>query len=202
MKHFSIAGLALAVALTSASARAERPFTARHPQVGVRVGYGLYVGEDDIGDFNPYGLGVGLTTGYTFDHLYIGISGEYYLGGWTEGLSDQSSGSIWSGMAEPGYDIILGKMMMLRPQVGVGVSSLRFKGCGVVEDAEGNLVQACGKAETEYKLAVAPGAMFFIDDLGGFYGQVGARYHHVFFDEAGVSNVAGVLLNVGVGAAW
>jgi hypothetical protein len=201
VKHFLITGLALAFALTSASASAERPFTARHPQVGVRLGYGIYVGEDDIGDFNPYGLGVGLTTGYTFDHLYIGISGEYYVGGWTEGLRDESSGNVWSGMAEPGYDIILGKMFTLRPQVGVGVSSVRLKPCATFE-VDGTVVQECGKAETEYKLAVAPGAMFFIDDLGGFYGQVGARYHHIFFDKGGVSNVAGVLINVGVGAAW
>ena len=197
MKHFSINGLALAVALTSLSAKAERPFTAQHPQVGVRLGYGIYAG-DDIGDLNPYGLGVGLTTGYTFDHLYLGVSGEYYLGAWSEGLRDESSGNIWSAMAEPGYDIILSEKMMLRPQVGVGVSSLRLEAC-FASEVDGSV--QC-EDETEYKLAVAPGAMFFVDDLGGFYGQVGARYHYIFFDKAGVSNVGGVLLNVGVGAAW
>ena len=61
MKHLVITGLAAAVALTSLSANAERPFTAEHPQVGVRVGYGVYVGDETAGDFNPYGLGVGLT---------------------------------------------------------------------------------------------------------------------------------------------
>jgi opacity protein-like surface antigen len=201
VKHLLITGLAAATTLASLTASAERPFTAEHPQVGVRLGYGIYAGEE-IGDFNPYGLGVGLTTGYTFDHLYLGISGEYYLGGWTESLRDESTGNIWSAMAEPGYDIILGKQFMLRPQVGVGVSSVRFEAC-VSTEIDGVPVTEC-EDETEFKLAVAPGAMFFIDDLGGFYGQVGARYHYIFWEKpsGGSANIGGILINVGVGAAW
>jgi hypothetical protein len=206
VKHLLITGLAAATTLASLTASAERPFTAEHPQVGVRLGYGIYAGEE-IGDFNPYGLGVGLTTGYTFDHLYLGISGEYYLGGWTESVRDESSGNIWSAMAEPGYDIILGKQFMLRPQVGVGVSAVRFEACVSFDADNLTTVNDCAVAsaeDTKYKLAVAPGAMFFIDDLGGFYGQVGARYHYIFWEKANgdSANIGGILINVGVGAAW
>ena len=127
MKEFLMTGLAAAVALTSISAKAERPFTAEHPQVGSASRLRSIRWRRPEGDFNPYGLGVGLTTGYTFNHLYLGVSGEYYLGGWAEGLRDESTGNVWSGMAEPGYDIILNNRLMLRPQVGLGVSSLRLK---------------------------------------------------------------------------
>lgn len=198
MKHLVISGLAAAVALTSLSANAERPFTAEHPQVGVRVGYGVYVGDETAGDFNPYGIGVGLTTGYTFNHLYLGVTAEYYVGAVAESLRDEASGNIWSAMAEPGYDIILGTNWMLRPQIGVGVSSLHVEQCVPFLDENGAETELC-QDETDYKLAVAPGAMLFLDDLGGFYGQVGVRYHHPFVEEG---TAGGVLINAGVGAAW
>ena len=198
MKHFLIAGLAAAAALTSFSANAERPFTAEHPQVGVRVGYGVYVGDDTPGDFNPYGIGVGLTTGYTFNHLYLGVTAEYYVGAFAESLRDEPSGNVWSGMVEPGYDILLNKYLMLRPQIGVGVSSLHVEQCVPVLAEDGTETALC-LDDTDYKLAVAPGAMLFIDDMGGFYGQVGVRYHHIFVEEG---SAGGVLINAGVGAAF
>jgi hypothetical protein len=188
-------GLAATVALTAPSAKAEKSFTAEFHQIGVRVGYGMYTGGD-FTEFNPYGLGFGLAGGHTFgSNLFLGASVEYYLGTIAAAIRDEPSANIWSAMFEPGYDLLLGnKRMMIRPQVGLGMSSLHAKACITLPPPEG---EHCVE-DTEYKFALAPGAMFFIDDLGGFYGQVGLRYHYVFADD----NEAGVLLNAGVGAAW
>jgi hypothetical protein len=211
LKHALTIGLAATFALIASAASADEGHqylqtnprvTRDHPQIGVRIGYGIYAGDELPGDVNPYGLGVGLTAGYSFGSLYLGVSGEYYLGGITEKIDDEPTANIWSAMFEPGWDILLNKKgYILRPQVGVGLSSFHQEACITIPGADpavDDTITTC-ENDTVYKLAVAPGAMFMIDDLGGFYGQIGARYHHIFLDEG---NAGGVLLNVGVGAAW
>jgi hypothetical protein len=100
-------------------------------------------------------------------------------------------------MFEPGYDLLVSGALLVRPQVGVGVSALHAEVCSAPVPADGSGSERCAE-DTEYKLAVAPGAMLLIDDIGGVYGQLGLRYHHIF--DAG--RAGGVLFNIGFGAAF
>jgi hypothetical protein len=194
-----MAALAVALSLTTLSATAEPVFTARHPQWGVRIGYGLDTGDELGGDVNPYELGFGLTAGYTFGmNLYLGASFEYYLGSFETILNGEASTRIWNAMFEPGYDIRLHKAVMIRPQVGLGLSSLRAETCQALPPPSGTGREECDE-DTDNKFAVAPGAMVMFDDFGGLYGQLGVRYHHVFVEGG---NASGLLFNVGVGAAF
>ncbi len=204
MKHALSTGLVAALALTAAAAGAEQPYvkdhprvTRDHPQIGVRLGYGVYTGDDLPGDVNPYSFGAGLTVGYSFGSLYLGASGEYYAGGVAEAIDNEPTSNVFNLMFEPGWDILVNhKGYILRPQVGVGVSGMHAKAC---VDLEIDTPEPHCHSDTEFKPAVAPGLMFMIDDFGGFYGQVGARYHWIFVDEG---NASGVLISAGVGAAW
>jgi hypothetical protein len=119
-----------------------------------------------------------------------------------EALNDEPTANIFSGMLEPGYDIRIGHGWMVRPQIGVGMSGVHVSGCTAQLDP--SLPKLCVN-ETEFKPAVAPGVMFMLEDFGGFYGQVGARYHHIFIDDTPNIDgdlIDGILLNAGVGAAW
>jgi hypothetical protein len=195
VKHFLMAGLAATVALTSLSASAQGAFTASKAQVGARVGYGVYTGD---GDLNPYGIGFGAAAGYTLDmNVFLGASFEYYLGESEDAPGAKGSFNVWNLMFEPGYDVAVGDSMVLRPQVGIGLTSVMAEVCTSLPPPFGTGQEVCMDA-SESKMAVAPGAMFLMD-FGGLYGQAGARYHHVFVDEGSAS---GLLFNIGVGGTF
>lgn len=191
-------GLAATLALTSLSANAQQAFTAGKPQVGARLGYGVYTGDDLGGDFNPYGVGFGVAAGYTLDmNLYLGASFEYYLGASEEGVGGEVSANIWNLMFEPGYDIAAGDALVIRPQLGLGLSSVNAEVCISLPPPLGDGRQQCAD-NSESKFAIAPGAMLLID-FGGLYGQAGLRYHHIFVEDG---NADGLLINAGVGATF
>jgi len=98
-------------------------------------------------------------------------------------------------MLEPGYDVAVGDTMALRPQLGIGLTSVMGKACVTLPPPLGSGSETCAD-DSETKFALAPGAMFLLD-FGGVYGQAGLRYHHVFVDNG---NADGLLLNIGVGA--
>ena len=198
MKHFLTTTVAATLALVSVSANAQQAFTAGKPQVGARVGYGIYTGDDLGGDTNPYGIGFGAAAGYTLDmSLYLGASFEYYLGASEETPVGDVKVNIWNLMFEPGYDIGVGENMVVRPQLGLGLSSVTAEVCLSLPPPLGDGSEQCAD-NSESKFAIAPGAMFLID-FGGLYAQAGARYHHIFVDEG---NADGFLINAGIGATF
>jgi hypothetical protein len=198
VKHFLMTGLAATLALTSLSANAQQAFTAGKPQVGARVGYGIYTGDDLGGDFNPYGIGFGAAGGYTLDmNVHLGASFEYYLGDSTDSPGGEASANIWNLMFEPGYDIAAGETLVIRPQLGLGLSSVNAEVCISLPPPFGDGSEQCAD-NSESKFAVAPGAMLLID-FGGLYAQAGARYHHIFVDEG---NADAFLINAGLGATF
>jgi hypothetical protein len=198
MKHFLMTGLAAMLALTSLSANAQQAFTAGKPQLGARVGYGIYTGDELGGDFNPYGIGFGAAGGYTLDmNVHLGASFEYYLGASEDFPGGSASANIWNLMLEPGYDIAAGETLVIRPQLGLGLSSVNAEACVSLPPPLGTGSEVCGD-NSESKFAVAPGAMLLID-FGGLYAQAGLRYHHIFVDDG---NADALLINAGLGATF
>lgn len=188
MKHFLTLGILSSMALVSVAAHAEQPFTAGKAGVGAGVGYGVYTGD---GDLNPYGLGFGARGGYTLDSsIHIGASFEYYLGG-EEG---PASFNVMQFMLEPGYDLSVSPTMVVRPSLGIGMAKSMVEVCIALPPPLGTGEETCVD-DSSSDFAVAPGA-FLLIDFGGLYGQVGARYNHIFVDEG---NADGFLLTGGVG---
>jgi len=98
-------------------------------------------------------------------------------------------------MLEPGYDLAIGDGMVLRPQLGVGLTALAVEVC-VDLGALGGGEQCIDDSGSDF--AVAPGAQFLMD-LGGLYFQGGLRYNHVFVDNG---NADALVLNAGAGMSF
>lgn len=191
MKHFLTGSLAAALVIAATSAHAEQAFTSSTVQIGANVDYGIYVGK---GDVNPYGFGLGARGGYTLDmNVYVGASFEYYFGESNESLGASLDVRLWNLMFEPGYDFAIGDTMVIRPQLGIGLTSVHAKACANVP----GLANVCD-TNTDTKLALAPGATYLID-FGGFFGMAGLRWHHIF---TSADNTDGLLINVGAGAMF
>jgi hypothetical protein len=167
-------------------------------QFGARIGYGVYVGDgpEGAGDVNvdPYGIGFGAFFGYTLDmNVYLGAGLEYYFGFSEEGPGMEISGNVWNLMFEPGYDIAAGETLVIRPQLGLGLTTARGASCSTLPV----LGEEClDTFESEF--AIASGAMLLID-FGGLYAQAGLRYQHVFVEDG---NADGLLINAGIGATF
>lgn len=191
MKHSLIGSLAAALAISATTAHAEEAFTAGKAQIGGNVGYGIYVGE---GNVNPYGFGLGAHGGYTLDmNLHLGASFEYFFGESQNVPGGSDSIKLWNLMFEPGYDIAIGDTMLIRPQLGIGLTNVSSEVCLNVP----GVASGCNSDSTG-RFAMAPGAKFMID-FGGFYGMAGLRFHHIFTDGG---NADALLLNVGAGAMF
>ncbi|HWA78631.1 MAG TPA: outer membrane beta-barrel protein, partial [Polyangiaceae bacterium] len=113
-------GAALAAMFfATASAHAE-PKTANSLQLGLGLRYGF---EMNDGDFNPWGLGLGIEGGYTLPNaVYVGGLFEYFFGDSQELAGIKVKGNLWQAMAEAGYDIGLTPLFVLRPKIGAGIA--------------------------------------------------------------------------------
>jgi len=117
------------VVAVSSPARAE-PATSNSLQLGLGFRYGAEMNE---GDLNPWGTGLGLNVGYTMSNaIYLGGNGEYFFGGSATlpGLvPNEVTSNLWQLSAEGGYDIGLGKSIVIRPKLGVGLASTKVEFC-------------------------------------------------------------------------
>lgn len=152
-----------------------KPFTYGKTDLAGNVAYGLYFGRRRA---DPYGFGLGGRGGFTFEGgLHLGASAEYFFGTSYTGLEGNATYHLAMHnlklMFEPTYDIGIGRVLVLRPQIGVGMSYAYGKAC-----------QDCGDASF-VAFAYALGALFLYD-LGGVMVAAGVRGHNrfreVFFD--------------------
>lgn len=91
--------------------------------------------------------------------------------------STSVSAGVWDAMAEAGYDIGVGKAMVVRPNVGLGLAQFHQETCF---SASGFPEQCTSFSKGTF--AVAPGALF-LAALGAFFVGGGLRYEHVFVSE-------------------
>jgi hypothetical protein len=173
----------LMVAMLAAPAWAE-PRTSGALQFGVGFRYGI---DQQEGDFNPWGTGVGLTGGYTLPliPIYVGGNAEYFFGSEAQQGAIKLTGKLWQITAEGGYDIGLGENFVLRPKIGLGLATLSSETC--------TSLTGCNK-DSESKSVVAPGATFmlFTDHFGL---SLDVRYDMVLTDPVAKA----IIFSVGIG---
>ena len=188
MKRALSLGIVSSVLCLSVVAHADPAFTAEKPQIGLGLDYGIWTG-DDIGDFNPYGIGISVLGGYTLPMgVYIGGNFDYFLGD-SEG---DSKLNIYGFDVEGGYDIGVAPNLVVRPQLGIGYTTFHNEIC--IEDVPGLFEGGCVDA-SDSKFSLAPGARLLMD-FDAVFGHAGVRYKHIFVDEG---NADGLLLTVGAG---
>lgn len=142
------AGVALLLGLLLTPLRAAAsPATANSIQIGLGFRYGIEMNE---GDFNPWGLGLGVDAGYTLPNaVYVGGVFDYFFGETVEVAGSELSGNTWHLMAEGGYDVGLIHLFVIRPKLGLGIGTLSTETC---------LTGIACDSDSQSKLAVAPGA--------------------------------------------
>jgi hypothetical protein len=160
--------LGLVVVMASAQAQANEPATANSLQLGVGFRYGHSLEDSEL---NPWGTGLGADVGYTLPSaLYVGGVFDYFFGGELEAPDGSLSGNIWQLMAEGGYDLGLGRNVVLRPKVGAGLASYQGEFC----------VDMFGCEDTsETNFALAPGATVMLI-TSGFSLSLDTRYDMIF----------------------
>lgn len=158
-------------AFVQAPAWAGEPATRNSVQLGLGFRYGVEMNE---GDFNPWGVGLGLNGGYTLPNaVYLGGNFEYFFGDSIEGPGGKATANAWHLMAEGGYDIGLGDNFVIRPKLGAGLGTLRAEEC---------LDGAGCESDSTTKFALAPGATFML--LTERFGlSLDLRYAMIFADE-------------------
>lgn len=175
------AGALAAAGLVSAPAFAD-PATANSIQLGLGFRYGI---ETNAGDFNPWGIGLGINGGYTLPNaVYLGGNIEYFFGDSTGDDINGLSGNIWQLSAEGGYDLGIGPIFVIRPKLGLGLANIHEKLC---------LAGACA-SDTQSKFALFPGATFIVMPPG-FNLSADVRYELIFADQVEKA----LLLTVGIG---
>lgn len=187
-----------ALCLIGASAAAEPAFTECKGQVGLELGYGVYTGEGEDPP-NPYGLGLGVRSGYTLGAgVYLGAAFHYYLGSSDEvttlGTTIESSSNIYQIGAEVGYDLALGPNTVLRPKVGLGY------GTAVGETSGGGFSQDF----SESGLAISPGVQALLN-LQPLFISADVRHNVLSIKADGASesfDTSGLLFGVGVGVTF
>ncbi|MGC4086811.1 MAG: outer membrane beta-barrel protein [Polyangiaceae bacterium] len=177
-----VGGIALCgVLLAATPALANDPATANVIQIGAGVRYGI---EMNDGDFNPWGVGLGLDGGYTLPMaVYVGGNFEYFFGDSVTLAGIETTGNVWQLTAEGGYDIGLGPIV-LRPKLGAGIGTLRGESC----------FSGTCSSDSSSKFALTPGvkAMFFTPS---FSLSVDTRYDLIFADETAKA----LIFTVGIG---
>ncbi len=173
---------ALMIALPSSA----EPATSGALQLGIGFRYGV---EQNKGDLNPWGSGLGLSGGYTLPvvPIYLGGNLEYFFGNSVEAPGYKLSARLWQVMVEGGYDIGLGDSFVIRPKLGLGPASMTLKEC---------YVGVCGSSSATH-MAVAPGAtlMLFTRVIRlSFDG----RYELVLADETAKAFIFSVGLGFGI----
>lgn len=177
--------MATGLLLLAGSAAADPAWTLNKPQVSAQLNYGIGMG-DNPGDINPYGIGLGVKGGYTLDaSVYVGGAFDYYFGGSEEVPGAEFDFNVWTLQGEVGYDLGLMPEGVLRPKVGLGLSSIGGEFC----------VQNVCNSERESEFSLAPGVQFLYT-LESVFLTAEARYNIVFSD----ADVEANALIFGVGA--
>jgi hypothetical protein len=181
--------MATGLLLLAGSAAADPAWTLGKPQVSAQLNYGIATG-DIPGDINPYGIGLGVKGGYTLDaSIYIGGAFDYYFGGSEETAGSEFDYNVWALQGEVGYDLGLMPEGVLRPKLGLGISSIGGELC---------LGDLC-ESERESELSIAPGVQFLYS-LDSLYLTADARYNIVFAD--GDAEANGFILGAGAGISF
>jgi hypothetical protein len=168
--------------------RADPPATAGAVQIGVGLRYGFELEE---GDFNPWGLGLGLDGGVTMQNaVYVGGNAEYYFGETVDTPGGEASGNIWQLTAEGGYDVGLGPNFVIRPKLGLGIGSWKSEVC--FESIAGG-DECMEDSSTDF--AATPGANFIFASEK-FTLDIDVRYDMIFADP---ETLNALLFSVGVG---
>jgi hypothetical protein len=174
----AVVGASVMVALPAAA----DPATANSIQLGVGFRYGFSL-ED--GDLNPWRTGIGLQGGYTLPNaVYLGGNFEYFFGEKSQELGVERSGNVWQLMAEGGYDLGLGPIVV-RPKLGAGVAGLNGEVCGNPGGCASN---------SDTKPVLAPGAALMLL-TPKFSAAVDLRYALILADPT----LKALILSVGVG---
>jgi outer membrane autotransporter protein len=154
-----------ALGLFTTAAQAERPFTEKKASLSGHLGYGI---DLDDGNLNPYGFGMGARGGYTFDpNIYVGGLFDFFFGESDTtsafGGSATASARSWIFQVEGGYDFGVTRTIVLRPKMGLGMTSITGKGC---VSALG-LGETCATdTDTDFTFGLGGEALF---DLGPVY---------------------------------
>lgn len=165
-------GAALAAVLFATAPAHADPKTANSLQLGLGLRYGVEMNE---GDFNPWGIGLGVNGGYTLPNaVYVGGLFEYFFGDSRDVGGIKFKGNLWQVMAEGGYDIGLTPLFVLRPKVGAGLAGTKLS----VDDCPSGL-SCTDDSSTDFALAPGVTAMLF---LPGFGLSLDVRYDMVFSD--------------------
>jgi hypothetical protein len=185
--------VAAAVLLRAAPAQAvggpkERPegepATSRVLQFGLGGEYGVKLAGPKL---NPWAFGFGVSIGYTLPvGVYVGVPFDYFFG------SEEATGTtgfnaelrLWQFGVEGGYDLALGREVVLRGKVGLGYAFVHDQHC------EGDV---CSSGSSG-KPAFGPGLAFLY--LGpSFSFTFDARYQLVPTDPL----AQGLLFSLGFG---
>ena len=180
MRRAIITGCCAGVAAlaVTASAAAKPAFTTSHPSAGLRLQYGIDL-EDHDADLGFYGLGFAVRGGYTLDFgLYVGANFDYFLGGSGEGPGIEVTTNVWQVQAEVGYDLGLGRALVLRPQLALGLAGLALETC-----YSGQLGDDVCRDNGETDFAVSPGALAMYD-LGPVFVSGEARFNVIMAEES------------------
>lgn len=168
-----------------ATPAAADPATQNSIQLGVGFRYGF---EQDPGDLNPWGTGLGLAAGVTLPNaVYLGGNAEYFFGETLEQNDIEASGHLWQLTAEGGYDIDigLGPIFVLRPKVGAGIAGVTMETCDIGDTCVDD-------SSTDFVLA--PGATFILMPPG-FSLSLDVRYDLIFAERT----LNAIIVSAGIG---
>jgi len=182
--HFGLGILVSGVVMALSASAMAQPRTANVAQVGAGFRYGADL-ED--GDLNPWGPGLGIEIGYTFDSaLYLGGNFEYFFGETVSAFGAEASVNIWQLAGVLGYDLQAGDAVVIRPKLNVGMASLMAETC----------VTGFGCADdSETDFAMAPGATFMFFP-GSVVLSLDMRYQLIFSDP---ETLDGIIFSFGIG---
>jgi Outer membrane protein beta-barrel domain len=175
--------IGIGVLIVSASASAQ-PATANSVRLGLGFRYGFELEE---GDFNPWGVGLGVEAGYTLPNaVYLGANFDYFFGDKQQTALSEVSGNIWQVMGEGGYDLGLGSNFVIRPKTGIGVAGVKSEVC---------LTGAGCTSDSGTHFAIAPGATFMLL-TPAFFLSLDFRYDMIFADE---QTLNALIFSAGIG---
>jgi hypothetical protein len=177
----------IGTALAAGSLCTSRDASALGP-VSVEIGAKVGAGTNPTGDsLNPFGFGLGARAGVSFFNIYAGLSFMYYFGGKADipDSTDKRSGKTVLYGFEGGYDFNIVNVVIIRPQLGIGVYNGNFKGPGgfTTDTADGkNLYLEPGVT------AVVPLGLWFVGgDANALFlpGQSGSSAGFTFHGQIG-----------------
>jgi hypothetical protein len=158
--------------------------------VGIEVGAKVGAGTNPTGDsLNPFGFGLGARAGVSIFNIYAGLSFMYYFGGSAtlpESTDKRSGKSVLYGF-EGGYDFNIVNVVIIRPQLGIGVYNGNFHGGGFTTDtADGRNLYlepgVTGIVPLGFWFVGADANALFLPGQSGssagftFHGQIGLKF--------------------------